>query len=55
MHLVGQLFSLEPVLTQSAWFRTHNRCAKVKVFIFVVRERILALESRCDWLGKGNR
>ena len=26
---LGSAFSLEPVLTQSAWFRTHNRDAKL--------------------------
>ncbi|CAA0359471.1 Phytoene desaturase (lycopene-forming) [Klebsiella pneumoniae] len=26
---LGSAFSLEPVLTQSAWFRTHNRDAAI--------------------------
>ena len=26
---LGSAFSLEPILTQSAWFRTHNRDDKV--------------------------
>jgi phytoene desaturase len=30
----GSAFSLEPVLTQSAWFRTHNRDARVKGLYF---------------------
>lgn len=31
----GSAFSLEPILTQSAFFRTHNRDAKVKGLYFV--------------------
>ncbi len=32
---VGSAFSLEPVLTQSAWFRVHNRDDKLKGLYFV--------------------
>ncbi len=32
---VGSAFSLEPVLTQSAWFRVHNRDDKLKSLYFV--------------------
>jgi phytoene desaturase len=32
---LGSAFSLEPVLTQSAWFRTHNRDDKVPNLYFV--------------------
>lgn len=32
---VGSAFSLEPILTQSAFFRTHNRDAKVEGLYFV--------------------
>ncbi len=31
----GSAFSLEPILTQSAWFRTHNRDDKLKNLYFV--------------------
>ena len=27
---LGSAFSLEPLLTQSAWFRVHNRDAKIR-------------------------
>jgi phytoene desaturase len=32
---LGSAFSLEPVLTQSAWFRTHNRDDKISNLYFV--------------------
>ena len=32
---LGSAFSLEPVLTQSAWFRVHNRDAKIANLYFV--------------------
>jgi phytoene desaturase len=32
---VGSAFSLEPILTQSAWFRTHNRDDKIPNLYFV--------------------
>ncbi len=32
---LGSAFSLEPVLTQSAWFRTHNRDVKIANLYFV--------------------
>ncbi|MBT8206654.1 MAG: FAD-dependent oxidoreductase, partial [Acidimicrobiia bacterium] len=32
---LGSAFSLEPVLTQSAWFRTHNRDRNVEGLYFV--------------------
>jgi phytoene desaturase len=31
----GSAFSLDPVLTQSAWFRTHNRDAEISNLFFV--------------------
>ena len=32
---LGSAFSLEPVLTQSAWFRVHNRDSRIKGLYFV--------------------
>ena len=32
---LGSAFSLEPVLWQSAWFRTHNRDARLDGMYFV--------------------
>ena len=32
---LGSAFSLEPVLWQSAWFRTHNRDDKIRNLFFV--------------------
>ena len=32
---LGSAFSLEPVLTQSAWFRVHNRDSKIRGLYFV--------------------
>ena len=32
---LGSAFSLEPVLTQSAWFRTHNRDETISNLYFV--------------------
>jgi len=32
---LGSAFSLEPILTQSAWFRTHNRDDVLKNLYFV--------------------
>ena len=32
---LGSAFSLDPVLTQSAWFRTHNRDPKIGGLYFV--------------------
>ena len=32
---LGSAFSLEPILTQSAWFRTHNRDDKIPNLYFV--------------------
>jgi phytoene desaturase len=32
---LGSAFSLEPILTQSAWFRVHNRDDKIRNLYFV--------------------
>jgi phytoene desaturase len=32
---LGSAFSLEPILTQSAWFRTHNRDDSIDNLYFV--------------------
>ena len=32
---LGSAFSLEPILTQSAWFRTHNRDDEIRNLYFV--------------------
>jgi phytoene desaturase len=32
---LGSAFSLEPILTQSAWFRVHNRDDKIDNLYFV--------------------